>query len=759
MNYNGSDVLKLTLDSLLRTKVNVDYVVCLVENGSDWENREAAENAFIAFQNEHHGIVPDIYLQSEKNLGFCGGNNIGIQRLLELKEIERICLLNTDVIVSDGWLDKLTESDADIVGPVTNANGNEQTIWIDYEVERNISALKKVNEFAAFRGRIYSGYEVPSECVTGFCSLIKREVFEDIGLLDERFFPGGFDDSDFDKRVINKGGKVAIRRDCFIHHWGGGSFSKLAMSTRVGISYANMKRFEDKWNLKWEGTQYLLPVSVLQDVEFLNRRGIDSRRAWALIRETHKAIGEILKTYETSRINADRENYKDSIVEQLSDQSNPHNETIEEKNIMEINRLDLVPYIPAPGALELARTLTKTGQTLYHALRAPGRRHKALKNVLEFIARGKKEKKGTVGILAPYWRESKLRDGYYQRIQIVDQIVFHNYKKLYFESDQTNAFSIEEIDEDHMVIHFPPLNKEIISSLKMLMKACGSIYTHSLLRLTHSEMVPELLQWLTDNNVKLVWDVHGSVPEEAAFQDDWRGAQTYNTIEEILIRGADVMICVNHAMLEHFQKKYDYMERMPKPIIMPIFSGVEVYDELINHKLEQSDYSRPTVVYAGGVQAWQNIAMMQDVMAKTGHMYHYKMIVSDPDEFLHQYGDKTIPKDAEIKSLPPDAVQKEYEHSHFGFVLRDDITVNNVACPTKLIEYLCYGILPVMKTTRVGDFVRYGMEYLLADDLENGRIPTAEAYLEKIKHNREVLKKFQNDFISGQTELLHFIGG
>ena len=193
VNYNGSDVLRLTLASLLRARVRTPFVVCLVENGSSPADAESAKTAFLEYTQAQKGSSRDIFLPQEKNLGFCGGSNLAIRELLALEDVERVCLLNTDVIVTDGWLDRLMESDAEIVGPVTNANGNEQTVWIDYEAERSGEAFGKVNEFAHFRGELFRGYEVASECVTGFCALIKRSVIQQVGDLDERYFPGGLD--------------------------------------------------------------------------------------------------------------------------------------------------------------------------------------------------------------------------------------------------------------------------------------------------------------------------------------------------------------------------------------------------------------------------------------------------------------------------------------------------------------------------------------------------------------------------------------
>ncbi|MEF9880547.1 MAG: glycosyltransferase, partial [Clostridia bacterium] len=98
LNYNGSDVLALTLDSMLRAQVDTPFYVCLVDNGSKPEDHRQAQNAFSAFS-QRKGGDKDQFIRSETNLGFAVGNNLGFQTLLKDPTVTHICCLNTDVIV------------------------------------------------------------------------------------------------------------------------------------------------------------------------------------------------------------------------------------------------------------------------------------------------------------------------------------------------------------------------------------------------------------------------------------------------------------------------------------------------------------------------------------------------------------------------------------------------------------------------------------------------------------------------------------
>lgn len=782
INYNGSDILSLTLDSLTRACVDTPFTVCLVDNASDTTDYMQARQSFEAFASRAGTSGKDRLIRSEQNLGFAGGSNLGCQTLLEDPDIERVCFLNSDVIVTDHWLDRLMESELDMVAPVTNANGNEQTIWVDYEAKRDFSAYEQVAEFGAFRASVYAGYEIECESVTAFCALVKRDALQKAAPFDTQFFPGGFEDNDFCRRLVQADGRIGIRRDCYIHHWGGGSFSKLELDNRIGISLANMRRYEMKWNTLWTGVQQQLPDSLFQDMRFLLEHGNQELRALKLLADTNDAIKMLLRGYESQRIEAEKQIYAAAAENQLAQPIPQQTEKGLEQETSE-RRLTSVPYFPDPTGRSIGMSLVSTAGGLasglagncvggvkalyrgaklgYHALRAPARRKTAYREVWQFIENAQRNAKGAVAVLAPIYKPENLTDGYFQRIYAVDQHVLGEYAKVYIEYfPQTSSPICESIDDRHMVLYGDWQSPDYINVLVSIFRRCGVVYSHSLLKCCEDVLGAEVLRSILNaRDIRLVVDMHGSIPEEAALYDNWRGAQTYGRIEEVLMTGANVMICVNHAMLEHFQEKYDYLKIKPAPVVMPIYLDEPVDKAAIERKLADMDYARPVAVYAGGLHKWQNIPLMQDVMAEAGDRFRYEMLVSDPAEFNRMYGTRGKLCELRVRRVPPQEVLEIYSRCQYGFVLRDDIIVNNVACPTKLIEYIRYGVLPVIKTDRIGDFARYGMEAISCEDFRAGRIPDEETYKRMIRHNLEVLDAFTRDYQSGRTELLRLIEG
>ena len=88
-----------------------------------------------------------------------------------------------------------------------------------------------------------------------FCVAIPRRVIETVGLLDERFGLGYFEDDDYCRRVEAAGHRIACAEDVFIHHRMGASFSKLAAEQKHDLVERNRRLYEEKWG-RWKPHEY-----------------------------------------------------------------------------------------------------------------------------------------------------------------------------------------------------------------------------------------------------------------------------------------------------------------------------------------------------------------------------------------------------------------------------------------------------------------------------------------------------------------------
>lgn len=169
-------------------------------------------------------------IENDTNRFFAGGNNQGAR----LARGRYVLLLNADVIVGPGWLERLLacaerDDSIGVVGPYTNGAVGHQ--WVR---DPGYRSPDQVASFARRWAAEHDGRWREVHRIIGFCFLIKREVISRVGLLDERFGPGGYEDYDYCIRARHAGFKIAIAEDVFIHHFGGRGY--------VGMDYDGLRR-------------------------------------------------------------------------------------------------------------------------------------------------------------------------------------------------------------------------------------------------------------------------------------------------------------------------------------------------------------------------------------------------------------------------------------------------------------------------------------------------------------------------------------
>ncbi|MFI5461576.1 MAG: glycosyltransferase family 2 protein, partial [Isosphaerales bacterium] len=89
--------------------------------------------------------------------------------------------------------------------------------------------------------------------------MIRRAVVDAIGLFDEQFGIGCFEDDDYCLRAIGAGYRAVIAADAFVHHFGGRTFVGSGIDTGA-LLRENEQRFRAKWSSNGAGTAVALPA-------------------------------------------------------------------------------------------------------------------------------------------------------------------------------------------------------------------------------------------------------------------------------------------------------------------------------------------------------------------------------------------------------------------------------------------------------------------------------------------------------------------
>ena len=246
-------VLILCCDQLDYTRQCLDSVLChtrapyeliLVDNGSSdgtLSYLEEVRDRCIARQ-------PPVRVQlirNETNRGFPAGCN----QALACAQGQYVVLLNNDTVVTEGWLEGLIEwalydwPNVGMVGAVTNYTAAPQQIPADY---RQRDGLEGLESFARRRRQEFVGKALNVERLTGFCLLIRREVLDKVGVFDERYGLGFFDDDDLCVRAREAGFRLLVALGVFVHHYGSRTFAGLGIDCEKQL-LGNFEQFRAKW--------------------------------------------------------------------------------------------------------------------------------------------------------------------------------------------------------------------------------------------------------------------------------------------------------------------------------------------------------------------------------------------------------------------------------------------------------------------------------------------------------------------------------
>ncbi|MGP8069505.1 MAG: glycosyltransferase [Candidatus Bathyarchaeia archaeon] len=219
--YNGLEPLRECVDSI-RKHTEPPYRIVIVNDGS-------TEPHVIDYLNELEDDQIRV-LSNKRNLGFVESSNLGFDF-----SKEDVVLLNSDTVVTQGWLEKMYRCaySSDAIGTVTPLSNNATICSIPKFPDANrIPQGFTSDSFADLIESVSEEDYPPIPSAVGFCVYIKRSLLAKVGHFDSTFSPGYGEENDLCMRALDAGFLSVLDDATFVYHRGEASFSTKADSLR-----------------------------------------------------------------------------------------------------------------------------------------------------------------------------------------------------------------------------------------------------------------------------------------------------------------------------------------------------------------------------------------------------------------------------------------------------------------------------------------------------------------------------------------------
>ena len=240
LSYNLLEYTRKCIESIRGTTLDSTREIIVVDN--------ASKDGSVEWLREQEDII---LIENSENKGFPAGCNQGIDAASQDADI---FLLNNDTVLPANalfWLRMGLYADEKngTAGCVSNHVTNLQQVAHGIQGEEE---LLKYGERVNVPLRYFSEKKI---FLIGFALLIRREVLNQVGVLDERFTPGNSEDEDYGLRILKAGYQNVLCRNSFIIHFGSKSFGKMGKNFR-NVLQVNRKKLDEKWGINTKYYMY-----------------------------------------------------------------------------------------------------------------------------------------------------------------------------------------------------------------------------------------------------------------------------------------------------------------------------------------------------------------------------------------------------------------------------------------------------------------------------------------------------------------------
>jgi GT2 family glycosyltransferase len=227
VTWNAPQITESALRSIA-DNTDYPYRIIVVDNASDAHTVELLREAE---RSKRFGEM--LLVENSENLGWVRGVNRG----LEVADAPYVCMMNNDIMVGPNWL-----------GNIIATMERESRIGLANPCERRENRAitqAQLADYAQAAQRV-SGRFAEIDYCSGFCMVIRREVLQRIGHLDEAFGFGYYEDEDFSRRALEAGYLCVRCYDAFAYHLGSQSFGK-DWTRQKQLAERNRRIYEQRW--------------------------------------------------------------------------------------------------------------------------------------------------------------------------------------------------------------------------------------------------------------------------------------------------------------------------------------------------------------------------------------------------------------------------------------------------------------------------------------------------------------------------------
>lgn len=352
-----------------------------------------------------------------------------------------------------------------------------------------------------------------------------------------------------------------------------------------------------------------------------------------------------------------------------------------------------------------------------------------------------------IAVVAPFPTAERVREGWMSRIASVDRILAGCQRVYLFFAEHHRVGiddTVRQLDATGWEICLHPGEAVHQSLVTEIVERVRSVYVHTV------HLADFIRPWLPSG--KCIVDIHGITPEEEIMLGRPHLAPHYAEVERDVLVHARQAVVVTNAMAQHLAAKYP--ELTPRFLTLPI---VEQYAPRPLPPIPPVDTWPLTVVYSGGIQVWQNLDAMLTLVERCADFSHCTFLSHAHAEIQARAARLTPRLMAHYGFCEKTRLPAAYAQHAFGLVLRDDTAVNRVSCPTKLSEYLTFGLIPIVRSPQLGDFAELGYWYITEEEFAEEFVPDAVTRGWMREANRAVMSQLQQRFTEAAATLRQLV--